>query len=65
MSERIHAAHTPYGFEFGVALVERACSYKGHVVIEITTPRKRVNIRVTPSGLIRIDKVYPNEAPHE
>ena len=46
---------TPYGFRWGPALVERCASHKGHVVFSVTTDKEIQHIRVTPSGVIRID----------
>lgn len=47
---------TPYGFEFGPAKVERCSEIKGNVIISITTPRQLLYVRVTPSGMIKIDE---------
>ena len=55
MTEPVHTAITQYGFEFGAAKVERAASYKGHVILHITTDRQRLEVRITPSGMIRVD----------
>lgn len=48
---------TQYGFEFGPAKVDRAWSHKGHVGLMIYTGKQLINIRVTPSGLIRVDEI--------
>lgn len=48
---------TEYGFEFGPAKVERAWSHQGHVGIMIHTGKQLLNIRVTPTGLIRVGEV--------
>ncbi len=47
---------TDFGFVWGGAIVQRICSFpKGHVVIEVKSKRKnRVEIYVTPGGLIRV-----------
>ncbi len=46
-----------YGFRFGAASVQRLVhADKWGVMIAVVTPRKVVEIRVTPSGLIRIGK---------
>lgn len=50
---------TQYGFQYGAAKVERFAQHKGYAVIGVTTPRSRMEIIVTPSGLLRIGKVYP------
>jgi hypothetical protein len=52
-----HFAWTRYGFEYGAARVERACSGKGYVVLRIETPRQIVDITVTPTGLIRLGEL--------
>lgn len=54
MSE--HYRETRYGFEWGAAKVSRCASHKGHVVLTVVTPKERLDIRVTPSGLIKLDK---------
>ena len=52
-----HYAKTPYGFEYGATLVERAVSDpRGYVVLTVRTPRESLEITVTPSGLIRAQK---------
>ncbi len=43
-----------FGFQYGALTVERQMSVQGHVVIELSTPRTRLQVRVTPMGLIRI-----------
>lgn len=54
---------TQYGFKFGAATVDRLVSHKGYVVIGVKTPRQRIEIMVTPSGLIRVGKLVRNLAP--
>lgn len=56
----VHCASTRFGFEYGAAHVERAASHKGHVVLFITTPKQRLHVRVTPTGLIRVEPIIPN-----
>ena len=53
---------TKYGFKWGPVTVERCTSDpKFGVIITATTPKGRVHLRVTPSGLIRTGKVQaPN-----
>ena len=53
---RVDYCITRYGFVYGAATVERAASHKGHVVVSIKTPRQQMHIRITPSGLIRLDE---------
>ena len=51
---------TQYGFRFGAAHIERLASYKGYVMVGLKTPKQRLELTVTPSGLIRIGKVVRN-----
>jgi len=46
---------TPYGFNWGHVKVERAAQVRGNRVITIKTPRDVLQVRVTPTGLIRVD----------
>ena len=50
----VKAEITQYGFQFGAAKVERFASHKGYVVIGLTTPKHRLEITVTPTGIIRV-----------
>jgi len=56
---------TRYGFDWGAAKIERVASHGGHLWIDVRTPRQVLEIRVTPTGLIRIvghgsrDKMRP------
>ncbi len=45
---------TPYGFQFGPALVERLIEHKGAVVLAVKTPACTLEITVTPTGRIRV-----------
>lgn len=57
MSEKpTHFAQTKYGFEFGAATVERLAMHENHVYLRIKTSRETLDVRVTPSGLIRTHK---------
>jgi hypothetical protein len=47
---------TKYGFKWGITHIERCASVQGHIVIAIRTPKEILHVRVTPTGLIRIDK---------
>lgn len=51
-----------FGFRWGPLTIERCMSDpKFGVIITATTPKGRVHLRVTPSGLIRTGKVQaPN-----
>lgn len=51
---------TPYGFEWCNAAISRAAEHQGHRIVVIKTPRERLMIRVTPSGLIRVDAIEAN-----
>ena len=44
---------TQFGFDWGPAKVERICQHRGEVIMAVKTPRQELEIRVTPSGLIR------------
>ena len=51
--DRSAAVTTQFGFDWGAAKVERVCQHKGEVILSVKTPRQELEIRVTPSGLIR------------
>ena len=51
---------TNYGFQFGPALVERCASHKGYVIVSIKTPKQRLELTVTPTGIIRAGKPTRN-----
>lgn len=51
--EALPFTETQYGFRWGPATVERVISVDGHVVIAVRTARGSLEIRVTPSGMIR------------
>lgn len=51
------AIQTQYGFKYGACEIKRLCSHKEHVMLELATERASLHIRVTPSGLIRIEQV--------
>lgn len=51
---------TQYGFQFGAALVERLASHKGYAIVGVKTPKQRLEITITPSGLIRVGKPVKN-----
>src|SRR6266446_3095379 len=44
-----------YGFQMGPATVTRLAMVNGHACIEIKGAREKICVRVTPSGLIRLD----------
>ena len=47
--------NTQYGFIFGPATIARICdSEKWGCVLEVSGARQRVEIRVTPSGQLRV-----------
>lgn len=43
----------PYGFRYGAVRVERCGSHLGHVFLTLYTPRQQLEVRITPTGLIR------------
>jgi hypothetical protein len=48
--------NTQYGFMWGPATVTRVCDCgKWGCVLQVSTARQRVDIRVTPSGIIRVE----------
>jgi hypothetical protein len=49
----IDVHETKYGFNWGTTQVERVASHLGNRVILISTPRQALEIRITPTGLIR------------
>lgn len=51
---------TSWGFKWGDTHVIRACEHKGHIVLMVETPRQRAYVRVTPTGLIRVDGAVTN-----
>jgi hypothetical protein len=53
----INFREIPFGFEWGAAKAERLASNGEYVVLGISTPRERLEITVTPSGLMRVGKV--------
>jgi hypothetical protein len=46
---------TQYGMRWKQAEVIRATEHKGHIVFQIRTRKQLMSVRVTPSGLIKID----------
>lgn len=56
----VKARATLYGFEFGPAVVERLAHDNGYVVVGVKTQRQRLDITITPSGLIRVGKPVRN-----
>lgn len=51
---------TQYGFKFQAALVERLASHKGYAFLGVRTAKQRLELTVTPSGLIRVGKITRN-----
>lgn len=50
----IHYHETRYGFQYGAADVTRIHSDKnGNVWLRVKTPKQTLEIKVTPTGLIR------------
>jgi len=56
MSQKIHAANTQYGFEFGAAEVTRIHSDKktGAVYLGVKTPKTEICVYVTKNGKLRV-----------
>jgi len=57
MADRPPGRITQYGFDWGPASVIRSWSHKGHVGFEIFTGKQTLDVRVTPSGLIRVGEI--------
>lgn len=58
MSRKVKVTETMFGFEYGAAEVARlADDPKYGVWIGVRTARQSLDIRVTPSGLIRVGGV--------
>lgn len=50
-----------YGFEWGPLDITRCASAaKWGVMVELATPRQRLIVRVTPSGLLRLSEFENN-----
>lgn len=49
----IELHETRYGFNWGKVKVERVVSHLGYKVIQVETPRRRLEVTITPTGLIR------------
>jgi len=50
--------NTQYGFVFGPANITRICdSEKWGCILEVSGARQRVEIRVTPSGQLRVGPI--------
>lgn len=54
---------TKFGFSWGAASVNRVTEHEGHVVLEISTDRQTLEVRVTPGGLIRAGAVKKRSKP--
>lgn len=48
---------TDFGFKIEAAMVERLWTHKGHAGILVSTPIQALEIRITPSGLIRLSTI--------
>jgi hypothetical protein len=51
---------TKFGFHYGPAKVTRSWSHKGHVGLEVHTGKQTLDIRITPTGLIRVGEIKPD-----
>ena len=56
MSETKKHYRTEHGFVFNAATVSAICEDKGSAILAVTTRREQLEIRVTPTGLIRTSK---------
>ena len=58
INNELHYAETAFGFEYGAAIVERACSdkAKGWVVLLVRTPKHPdgLQLYVTKTGKVRV-----------
>jgi len=55
MNENFELIETSFGFDWGPMSVERSASHeKWGVMLTLRSNRETVDIRVTPTGLIRI-----------
>lgn len=50
------AIPTQYGFKWGAGEISRLCDHNGHVTMQVKTPLAAIDIRITPSGMVRIDQ---------
>lgn len=48
----MHYKETNYGFEWGALKVERLGSFKGYVVLGITTPYQTLEVTTSPTGRV-------------
>ena len=53
---RTHFTNTQYGFEYGIAEVERLHSDDGRVWLGVKTPREELQIYITKTGFIRTSR---------
>lgn len=55
---------TQYGFIWGALTVTRCISVEKktghHIVLELSTPRQKLQIQITPTGLIRVHDIEKN-----
>lgn len=56
-------APSEYGFDWGVASVQRLCCdpQKGWVLIRVKTPKKEIQVYVTRTGKIRVHSPFGRE----
>ena len=54
--------NTRFGFEWGPVCVERICNDKTGYYIEVITDKQTLDIRITPSGIIKAG--IPNKIIH-
>lgn len=54
-NDRLHVQPAEFGMSFGPAKVERFCEEKGGgVTIGVTTPKDVLQLRVSPTGKVRV-----------
>lgn len=47
---------TRYGFIWGAMDIQRVYSHRGAVCLALVTPRQEWRVKVTPSGIVRVEK---------
>ena len=61
----VPCTRTPYGFKWGEADVACQAEIMGNIFLGVSTPRQSVTIRVTPTGLIRVDRIHKKRLPRK
>ena len=55
-NNRNRSRQLPYGFTFGPATVARLYADRKGIGLEVSTRRERVQIDVTPAGIIKVSR---------